>query len=91
MLSEPAAPRASARSVQMWIGDLNYRISMGLEEVHQHIASKNWAALLEKDQLRVEKAAGNAFKDWDEAPIAFAPTYKYTTGKRRAALRAPCC
>ncbi|CAM8933476.1 unnamed protein product [Rhodiola kirilowii] len=38
----------------------------------------NWRALLEKDQLRVERRQGRVFQGWKEGRIYFPPTYKYS-------------
>jgi len=60
-----------------WCGDFNYRINIGREDVKALVAAKDWAALLAADQLKIEQAAGNVFKDFQEGEIDFAPTYKY--------------
>ena len=39
-----------------------------------------YAPLLGADQLSLERAAGKAFAGWTEAPVAFAPTYKFRPG-----------
>ncbi|CAN6442510.1 unnamed protein product [Victoria cruziana] len=61
----------------IWLGDLNYRLAYGCEDTHELLQRKDWDALLEKDQLRIEKKAGRVFKGWEEGRIYFAPTYKY--------------
>lgn len=67
-----------------WLGDLNYRINVpDLNLLHTRIEEKDWAYLLANDQLLQEKASGNCFHHFHEAPIAFAPTYKYTPGSHK--------
>ncbi|KAL8413217.1 hypothetical protein RB594_004735 [Gaeumannomyces avenae] len=64
-------------------GDLNYRISErspqrdepfpSLEMGSQH----HWSTFLDRDQLSRERAEGRALQGLEEAPVNFAPTYKY--------------
>ncbi|KAG2661632.1 hypothetical protein PVAP13_1KG208664 [Panicum virgatum] len=61
----------------IWLGDLNYRISLSYEETKMLLEENDWNTLLEKDQLAIERQAGRAFKGWKEGKIYFAPTYKY--------------
>ena len=64
-----------------WVGDLNYRLTLtDLDHIFNTIDKKDYDYLLEHDQLILEKSAGNAFKEWQEGPITFAPTYKYQPG-----------
>ncbi|XP_022869546.1 type I inositol polyphosphate 5-phosphatase 8 [Olea europaea var. sylvestris] len=60
-----------------WIGDLNYRLASVCDETYELLKIKDWQALLEKDQLRIEQKAGRIFDGWKEGKIEFAPTYKY--------------
>jgi inositol polyphosphate 5-phosphatase INPP5B/F len=60
-----------------WIGDLNYRIDLEDSVCRAKIQQKDWAALLAADQLCNEIKKGSVFTEWEEAPLAFAPTYKY--------------
>ena len=60
-----------------WMGDLNYRIEGANAEVRAKVQQGDFAALLEADQLRAQIRAGLAFEQFQEAPIRFAPTYKY--------------
>lgn len=64
-----------------WLGDLNYRIE-GVDDnwVKQKVKDGNYKALMRFDQLTNEKHAGRAFWGFEEAPITFAPTYKYDPG-----------
>ncbi|KAG7027968.1 Type I inositol polyphosphate 5-phosphatase 8, partial [Cucurbita argyrosperma subsp. argyrosperma] len=63
----------------IWLGDLNYRLSTGCGETYELLRKKDWQALLEKDQLKLEQKAGRVFEGWEEGRIQFAPTYKYIT------------
>ncbi|KAF5199787.1 Type i inositol polyphosphate 5-phosphatase, partial [Thalictrum thalictroides] len=62
----------------IWLGDLNYRVSLSYEEARILLEDNYWDALLEKDQLIVEREAGRVFPGWKEGKIYFAPTYKYS-------------
>ncbi|WVZ81908.1 hypothetical protein U9M48_029234 [Paspalum notatum var. saurae] len=62
----------------IWLGDLNYRVSLSYEETRTLLEENDWDALLEKDQLIIEREAGRVFRGWKEGKICFAPTYKYT-------------
>ncbi|XP_057991599.1 type I inositol polyphosphate 5-phosphatase 10 isoform X2 [Hevea brasiliensis] len=62
----------------IWLGDLNYRISLGYSETRKLLERNDWNALFGKDQLKIEREAGRVFKDWKEGKIYFAPTYKYS-------------
>ncbi|KAF7100316.1 hypothetical protein CFC21_101845 [Triticum aestivum] len=62
----------------IWLGDLNYRVSLSYEETRTLLEENDWDALLEKDQLMIEREAGRVFGGWKEGKISFAPTYKYT-------------
>ncbi|KAL0927122.1 hypothetical protein M5K25_001281 [Dendrobium thyrsiflorum] len=59
------------------LGDLNYRISLPEAQTRSLVERKEWNLLLEKDQLRYERAEGRVFADWEEGKISFHPTYKY--------------
>ncbi|KAK1319474.1 Type I inositol 1,4,5-trisphosphate 5-phosphatase CVP2 [Acorus calamus] len=62
----------------IWLGDLNYRIALSYLETRKLLENDDWDALLEKDQLKIEREAGRVFKGWKEGKIYFAPTYKYS-------------
>lgn len=62
----------------IWLGDLNYRISLSYSETKQLLEDNNWDVLFENDQLKIEREAGRVFKGWNEGKIYFAPTYKYS-------------
>lgn len=61
----------------IWLGDLNYRIALSYSEARKLLQENAWDALLNKDQLQIEREAG-VFKGWKEGKIYFAPTYKYS-------------
>nr|XP_017217957.1 PREDICTED: type I inositol polyphosphate 5-phosphatase 5 isoform X1 [Daucus carota subsp. sativus] len=62
----------------IWLGDLNYRVSLSYEEAATLLEDNDWDSLLQKDQLNLEREAGRVFEGWHEGKILFAPTYKYT-------------
>eukprot|EP00900_Chrysochromulina_parva_P000433 jgi/Chrpa1/10390/Chrysochromulina_OHIO_Genome00020297-RA len=74
----------------VWLGDLNYRLEGPNEEVRRIVAdaasmpapqaAKELQAMLQYDQLTIAKASGAAFDEFVEAPLEFAPTYKYDAG-----------
>ena len=70
----------SAQEWQFWLGDLNYRIDLDRATAEKEINSQNWDELLKYDQLLCQKDQEKVFKGWQEAPIDFAPTYKYDYG-----------
>ncbi|EFJ34077.1 hypothetical protein SELMODRAFT_451408 [Selaginella moellendorffii] len=61
----------------LWLGDLNYRLSLSNGETKTLLESENWSALLQKDQLKLAQSVGGVFHGWQEGAIEFAPTYKY--------------
>ncbi|KAF9625229.1 hypothetical protein IFM89_020815 [Coptis chinensis] len=61
----------------IFLGDLNYRISLSEETTRSLVENKEWDTLLENDQLRVELMEGKVFEGWHEGAIKFSPTYKY--------------
>ncbi|CAG9533964.1 unnamed protein product [Cercopithifilaria johnstoni] len=65
--------------VVFWLGDFNYRIVLSRNEVEAAIKSGNMVELSRYDQLSQQKALGEIFKDFEEGPLTFAPTYKYDT------------
>ncbi|KAH7852842.1 hypothetical protein Vadar_030005 [Vaccinium darrowii] len=82
----------------IWLGDLNYRVSLSYEETRLLLEDNDWDSLLEKDQLNLEREAGRVFSGWNEGRIFFAPTYKYShnsdsyageTGKSKKKRRTP--
>lgn len=81
-LSELDEYTISDNDVVYWLGDLNYRIdeSIPLEEVFTRIENGDLAILRDNDQLNIERTRGNAFQDFSEGMLDFAPTYKYQPG-----------
>ncbi|XP_076944376.1 type I inositol polyphosphate 5-phosphatase 4-like [Bidens hawaiensis] len=69
----------------IWLGDLNYRIALSYRAAKALVEMRNWRALLEKDQLRIEQRRGRVFKGWSEGKIYFPPTYKYSNNSDRYA------
>ncbi|KAL3647851.1 Type IV inositol polyphosphate 5-phosphatase 7 [Castilleja foliolosa] len=69
----------------IWLGDLNYRISLSYRCAKALVEMRNWRALLENDQLRIEQIHGRVFTGWNEGSIYFPPTYKYSNNSDRYA------
>ncbi|CAK9151104.1 unnamed protein product [Ilex paraguariensis] len=70
----------------IWLGDLNYRISLSYCTAKALVQLCNWRALLENDQqLRIEQRGGRVFEGWNEGKISFPPTYKYSNNSDRYA------
>ncbi|KAJ9543025.1 hypothetical protein OSB04_022732 [Centaurea solstitialis] len=69
----------------IWLGDLNYRIALSYRSAKALVEMRNWRALLEKDQLRMEHKRGRVFDGWNEGNIYFPPTYKYSNNSDRYA------
>lgn len=61
-----------------WFGDLNYRTTYkGFHETVKLVEQKNYATLVESDQLRQEMAKGAVFAGYAEGQINWAPTYRW--------------
>ncbi|GBM41162.1 Synaptojanin-1, partial [Araneus ventricosus] len=75
-LSFPLGRTLDSHDYVFWCGDFNYRIDLTNEEVKKLVKAENWSALLAADQLLNSQLSGQAFKDFIEGPINFAPTYK---------------
>ncbi|XP_022727859.1 type I inositol polyphosphate 5-phosphatase 4-like isoform X3 [Durio zibethinus] len=69
----------------IWLGDLNYRIALSYRCAKALVEMRNWKALLENDQLRIEQRQGRVFEGWTEGKIYFPPTYKYSNNSDRYA------
>ncbi|XP_021342465.1 synaptojanin-1-like isoform X1 [Mizuhopecten yessoensis] len=67
----------SSHDYLFWCGDFNYRIDLANEEVKKLIVDHNWGALVEFDQLNIQRKEGKAFAGFHEGRTDFAPTYKY--------------
>lgn len=64
-------------------GDLNYRIdSIPRNVIIEDIKNNNLPKLLDRDQLLASRRKNPGFRlrSFNEAPITFAPTYKYDVG-----------
>ena len=64
-------------------GDLNYRIdSIPRNTVIEAVKARNLPKLLDRDQLLASRRKNPGFRlrSFNEAPITFAPTYKYNVG-----------
>ena len=80
------SPPPCAHDLLVWLGDLNYRLEgVSNDEVRATIARGQWARLVAHDQLRKQRAAAGAFVGFEEAPLTFAPTYKYDAGTNTCA------
>ncbi|GAV00951.1 hypothetical protein RvY_11731 [Ramazzottius varieornatus] len=73
----PADLTPHSHDFVFWCGDFNYRIDMGNDFVRDYIKNENWPALAEGDQLTFSKKEGKTFEEYVEAPVMFAPTYKF--------------
>jgi len=62
-------------------GDLNYRIDGSKGDIEALVAAGDWAALQSRDQLlQQQQMRPDVFQPFREAPLLFAPTYKYDAG-----------
>lgn len=63
-------------------GDMNYRIDLPRDAVLSAIHQNDFEKLLEHDQLLTQRRKNPGFRlrPFTEAPINFAPTYKYNVG-----------
>ncbi|KAJ1896931.1 hypothetical protein LPJ81_004636 [Coemansia sp. IMI 209127] len=73
-------PTIFDHSYVLWFGDLNYRLALDSGAIGDTIAQGEYASLLGLDQLRIAMLNRQAFATFEEADIAFAPTYKYVLG-----------
>lgn len=64
----------------IWMGDLNYRVSLPNEEARTLIMANNLPKLLTFDQLSYERKRHPEFQGFIELPITFPPTYKFDKG-----------
>lgn len=75
--------RVRDHDIVLWFGDFNYRIDLSNEEVRRLVAAREWARLFEHDQLNEQMSLGELFPFFNEAEIAFAPTYKFDKGTQQ--------
>lgn len=78
--STDGAVRILDHDVVVWFGDLNYRLELSRDSLYSAIGSESWPLLMKADQLERERHAGRVFQQFDEAPVAFYPTYKFDAG-----------
>jgi hypothetical protein len=64
----------------IWMGDLNYRVSIEEADAKIMLDSGVISDLLSFDQLKTEKASFRVFVGFEEQEIRFPPTYKYDVG-----------
>uniref|UniRef100_H3CJ76 phosphatidylinositol-3,4,5-trisphosphate 5-phosphatase n=1 Tax=Tetraodon nigroviridis TaxID=99883 RepID=H3CJ76_TETNG len=65
-----------------WLGDLNYRLDMDIQEILNYINRKEFEPLLKVDQLNLEREKNKVFLRFAEEEILFPPTYRYERGSR---------
>ncbi|XP_068601758.1 phosphatidylinositol 3,4,5-trisphosphate 5-phosphatase 2A [Brachionichthys hirsutus] len=65
-----------------WLGDLNYRLDMDIQEILNYINRKEFDPLLKVDQLNLEREKSKIFLRFAEEEISFPPTYRYERGSR---------
>lgn len=72
-----------------WLGDLNYRVGMlsgapadadCRAEVHRSIVRRDYAAILQGDELKLEQEAGRVFSGYETPDPTFPPTFKVRRG-----------
>ncbi|UJR10528.1 hypothetical protein I4U23_014731 [Adineta vaga] len=63
-----------------FLGDFNYRLTIPRQHVEQFVKNSAYGQLLEYDQLRKEHSEGRVFREFNEGPVQFPPTYKYDVG-----------
>ncbi|CAF3355912.1 unnamed protein product [Rotaria sp. Silwood1] len=63
-----------------FLGDFNYRLTIPRARVENYLQNQSYIELLEHDQLKKELANKKVFREFDEGPINFPPTYKYDVG-----------
>ncbi|TID31091.1 hypothetical protein CANINC_000335 [Pichia inconspicua] len=61
----------------IWLGDLNYRITLPNDKTRFLIDKNDLKSLLERDQLSYQMMRIKEFKHFRESPIEFLPTYKF--------------
>ncbi|CAK7325999.1 unnamed protein product [Dovyalis caffra] len=76
--SPEGIPELSEADMVIFLGDFNYRLDgISYDEARDFVSQRSFDWLREKDQLRAEMGAGNAFQGMREAVIRFPPTYKF--------------
>eukprot|EP01059_Diplonema_ambulator_P023867 TRINITY_DN394_c0_g2_i9.p1 TRINITY_DN394_c0_g2~~TRINITY_DN394_c0_g2_i9.p1 ORF type:complete len:2543 (+),score=1190.19 TRINITY_DN394_c0_g2_i9:95-7723(+) len=64
------------------MGDLNYRVEMEHAEAEPLIQANKFVELLNQDQLTIEMRESGLLAGFKEAPITFAPTYRFQVGTK---------
>ncbi|XP_066494262.1 type II inositol 1,4,5-trisphosphate 5-phosphatase isoform X2 [Tiliqua scincoides] len=68
-------------NIILWLGDLNYRLEeQDVEQVKKLVEVRDFQALYQHDQLKIQREAMAVFEGYMEGEISFQPTYKYNTG-----------
>lgn len=73
----PLGSNLKSQDYIIWCGDFNYRVDMDKEELKELLKENKFDYILQYDQLRIQKDAGNTFHNYIEGEITFPPTYKY--------------
>ncbi|XP_018331196.1 synaptojanin-1 [Agrilus planipennis] len=73
----PMGRSLNSHEYVFWCGDFNYRVDMDKEEMKELIRQGDLETVLEFDQLKKQREAGNVFKNFIEGDVTFPPTYKY--------------
>ncbi|KAJ9459371.1 hypothetical protein DIPPA_61347 [Diplonema papillatum] len=88
--------RATKHDYVFWLGNMNYRVDASVEDVMYWIAKKQYEEIVARDQMTAAMKEGSGFVGFHEAPITFAPTYKffhdredYDISKRLGTKRVP--
>lgn len=63
-----------------FFGDLNYRVELDQKQADEMMAAKQWANMLEYDQLTTQRRDEGVLHGFQEPPITFAPTYRMQVG-----------
>ena len=88
---KPHSPPPPARPLRatplcshvIFFGDFNYRLTGSRHRVYDLLRDGDLVTLYELDQLKKERAANRVFRNFEEGPITFFPTYKLDTGTLR--------
>ncbi|CAM1308786.1 INPP5J (predicted) [Pycnogonum litorale] len=77
--NDPLTDHIITHDYVFWIGDLNFRIDMSIEDSHTLVQKNELSELLQYDQLRKVMNSGEAFSEFRESDPTFPPTYKFIT------------
>lgn len=73
-----------------WFGDLNFRVNLPLQIIHDEVndpESMNLKEVLKGDQLMAAMKRGRIFEGFQEPAIKFRPTYKFLPGSDQYAAQ----